>query len=132
MSKKININDTEFYGFLNDVDIIDAGKITESLRKEAICKIHNDDTAASVVEEIVRRSGTFYDGIETKKLAPWHPLYTDVYSAKYGYLDGETKPVNPELSDFDWCVLSPIQYMYGRYLTEKIKNGDLSVNDITR
>lgn len=132
MDKKININDTEFYGFLNSMDIIAAGKVTELLRNDPKCKIYENDTNASVVEEIVRRGGTFYDGIETKKFAPWDHPYTDVYSAKFGYLDGEPRPVNPNYAEYDWCLLNPIQYMYGKYLQEEIANGNLSTDKIIK
>ena len=126
------IKDDEFYGFLNGVDIIAAGKITEKLRDKSVSKIYEDDTNAEVVEEVVRRGGTFFDGIETKKIAPWAPMYTDVYSARFGYLEGETRPVNPALADFDWCVLGPVQYMYGKYLQAMIEKGELSVKDVVR
>lgn len=125
-------DDNEFYGFLNGIDIIAAGKMTETLRAKSVCCIRENDTNAEVVEEVVRRGGTFFDGIETKKIAPWTPMYTDVYSARYKYLDGETRPVNPAYADFDWCVLGPVQYMYGNYLQEEIAKGRLSAEDIVR
>lgn len=125
-------NDNEFYGFLNGIDIIAAGKMTETLRTKSVCSIHENDTNADVVEEVVRRGGTFFDGIETKKVAPWTPMYTDVYSARFNYLESETRPVNPAYADFDWCVMGPVQYMYGKYLQEEIAAGRLSANDIKK
>lgn len=132
MNNKININDAEFYGFLNDMDIIAAGKTTEILRSEPKSKIYENDTNASVVEEIVRREGIFYNGIETKEFAPWNNPYTDVYSAKFGYLENEPRPVNPNYAEYDWCVLNPIQYMYGKYLQNEIANGRLSIDCIDK
>lgn len=119
-------NDTEFYGFLNGMDIIVAGKITEILRSPAVCAIYENDTFASVVEEIIRRHGTFYTGVEAKKIAPWNIMNTCIYAAKFHYIESDTKSTNPAYEDFDWCVLDNIQYAYGMHLDKLFNDGTLT------
>lgn len=70
-------NDTEFYGFLTGSDIMTAAEVVRYLRIKAKCHIHNGDLERDVVEEIVRRGGTFYTGTEAKPIVPWDMIYTD-------------------------------------------------------
>lgn len=110
MDKLVVTDDTEFYGFLNGMKIEDAEKIAEILHSPAICSIYENDTFASVVEEIIKRHGTFYTGIEAKEIAPWEIRDTTVFVAKFHYIEGDIKSTNPAYKDFDWCVLDNIQY----------------------
>lgn len=143
MSELIITNDTEFYGLLNNVDIISAAKIAELLRMPAICEIHEDGknideqkrrTSQAVVHEIIRRDGIFYTGLEASleatHLASWN-MSADVCVARIGWLDGEIKPINPAYAEYDWVILNLAQYMYGKYLQAKIEKGELTISNLS-
>lgn len=132
MSELIIEKDTEFYGFLTGADIVTAAKIVEFLRAKAVCAIHENDTERDVVEEIVRRGGTFYTGTEAKPIVPWNMYYTDVCAASCKWLDDEPRPKNPAYAECNWLVIDIAQYMYGKYLQTKIERGELSVEDLIR
>ena len=126
MDKLVVTDDTEFYGFLNGMKIDDAEKIAEILHSPALCPIYENDTFASVVEEIIKRHGTFYTGTEAKEIAPWEIRDTTVFVAKFHYIEGDIKSTNPAYKDFDWCVLDNIQYAYGIYLDKQFNEGKLT------
>ncbi len=98
-------NDTEFYGFLTGSDIMTAAEVVRYLRIKAKCHIHNGDLERDVVEEIVRRGGTFYTGTEAK-------------------------PKNPAYAECNWLVIDIAQYMYGMYLQQKIEKGELTIEEL--
>ena len=125
-------NSKDYYGFLNGLDIVAAGKITEDMRKDAIDNINDIVIASEVVEEIIRREGEFFTGKEAQAIAPWELKHLDVFYARYKYLDNEPRPENPDFHDYDWCILSIPQYMYGIYLQKKIKAGELSLENFQR
>ena len=120
-------NDTEFYGFLNDLDVINAGKIAEILRSEADSEIYENDTQKNVVEEVVRRKGVIFTGLEAKKIAPWTIVHTQFYFARFEYLENETRPVDTAFADYDWVLLNGIQYRYAKYLKDKLEKGELKI-----
>lgn len=131
MNELIIEHDNEFHGFLTNADIMTAAEVTRYLRSKAICAIYDGDLECEVVEEIVRRGGTFYTGTEAKPIVPWNMIYTDICAASCKWLDGEVKPKNPAYAECNWLVIDIAQYMYGRYLQTKIERGELSVEDIT-
>ncbi len=130
MKEIIIENDTEFYGFLTGSDIMTAAEVVRYLRTKAKCPIHNGDLERDVVEEIVRRGGTFYTGKEAKPIVPWDMIYTDVCAASCKWLDGETKPKNPAYAECNWLVIDIAQYMYGMYLQQKIEKGELTIEEL--
>lgn len=130
MSELIIEHDTEFHGFLTGADVMTAARIVESLRAEAICAIHSGELECEVVEEIVRREGTFYTGTEAKPLVPWDMIYTNLCAASCKWLDDEPRPKSPAFAECNWLVIDPAQYMYGKYLQTKIERGELSIEDI--
>lgn len=122
-------NCKDYYGFLNGFDIVAAGKLTEDLRAEALDAINNITIAGNVVEEIIRRNGEFFTGKEASAIAPWNITQLDVFYARYKYYDHEERPENPDFQDYDWCILSIPQYMYGIYLKKKLEAGELTLKD---
>lgn len=118
-------NSKDYYGFLNGYDIIDAAKLTEELRKPSLENINDVTIASDVVEEVIRRDGDFFTGTEAKPIAPWDIKYTNVYFARYKFYDDEPRPVNPAYHTYDWIPLLVAQYMYGKYLTDKVNYYDL-------
>lgn len=130
MKELIIENDTEFYGFLTGLDIENAAKAVKFLRSKALCCIHEGDLERDVVEEIVRRGGTFYTGTEAKPIVPWNMIYTDVCAASCKWLEGEEKPKNPAYAECNWLVVDIVQYAYGMYLQQKIEKGELTIDDL--
>lgn len=122
-------NCKDYYGFLNGFDIVAAGKLTEDLRAEALDEINDVTIAGNVVEEIIRRNGEFFTGKEASAIAPWNITQLDVFYARYKYYDHEKRPENPDFHDYDWCILSIPQYMYGIYLKRKLEAGELTLKD---
>lgn len=132
MNELIVEHDTEFHGFLTGSDIITAAKVAEMLRSKASCAIHEDDLERDVVEEIVRRDGTFYTGTEAKPIVPWNMIYTDVCAASCKWLDDESRPKNPAYAECNWLVLDVAQYMYGKFLQAQIEKGVLTKADLSK
>lgn len=130
MKEIIIENDTEFYGFLTGADLKTAARIVESLRNEAVCYIHKGDLERDVVEEIVRRGGTFYTGTEAKHLVPWDMIYTNLCAASCKWLDDEPRPKSPAFAECNWLIIDPAQYMYGKYLQAKIADGSLKIEEL--
>lgn len=124
------LKNKEFYGFADNITVTTLDKLREMLTCEASNKIYVGDTLTDVVEEVVRREGTFYTGVEAKPLVPWKMTYTDVCVAKIKYLDTETRPQNPGFAEFDWILLHEIQYEYGVYLQQQISASNLKLEDI--
>lgn len=124
-TKLVITNDTEFYGFLNGMDIIDAGKVAEILRSQAMCAIYENDTRQNVVDEIISREGVFYTGLEAKYLAPWVITNTQLYFAKFKFNENEPRPTNPAYGDYNWVILDGIQFQYAKYIESKIQNNEL-------
>lgn len=132
MSELIIEHDTEFHGFLTGSDVVTAAEVVRYLRTTAVCAIHDGDLECEVVEEIVRRGGTFYTGTEAKPIVPWNMIYTDVCAASCRWLDDEPRPKNPAYAECNWLLIDIAQYMYGKYLQTKIERGELSVEDIKK
>lgn len=119
----------EFYGFNKNFDENNTAKLHDLLCCESSCPIYEHDTDKEVVEEIVRREGTFYTGPEARSIIPWKQK-NDVCVAKIKYLDTEIRPQNPGFAECDWIVLNPLQYVYGVYLQKQIADGKLTLEDI--
>lgn len=131
MKEIIIENDTEFYGFLTGADLMTAAKAARFLRSKAECFINDGDLERDVVEEIVRRGGTFYTGTEAKPIVPWDMVYTDVCAASCKWLDGESRSKNPAYAEQNWLLVDIAQYMYGKYLQAKISEGTLGIEQLS-
>lgn len=122
-------NESEFYGFLEELDIATADQIAEHLGSDAVEAIYEGDTRGKVVEEIVFRGGTLYTGAEAKESVPWVVNDTKICAGKFPYLDGETHKTAQGFEDYDWRALDDIQYMYGKFLQQLIEDGKLTINE---
>lgn len=107
-----------------------AAKIAQFLRSEAQCFINMGDLERDVVEEIVRRGGTFYTGTEAKPIIPWDMIYTDICAASCKWLDGEPRPKNPAYAKQNWLLVDVAQYMYGKHFQDKIAEGTLKIEKL--
>lgn len=121
------LNSDNFYGFLDDLDAATAEQISEHLRSGAVNAIYDGDTRGQVVEEIVFRGGTLYDGVEAKEAVPWVVNDSKICAAKFPYRDGETHKHTAGFEEFDWCVIDDIQYMYGKHLQKLVEEGTLTL-----
>lgn len=129
VNKKQHIqNESEFYGFLDELDSATAEQIAEHLTSDAVGAIYEGDTKGKVVEEIVFRGGTLFTGAEAKEVVPWVVSDTHICAAKFPYRDGDTRKKAQGFEEFDWCALDDIQYMYGKFLQQLIEGGKLTIN----
>lgn len=108
---KIKIIDNEFNGFLSDLDIVEAGIVANELRKIQNYSCFGQGTKSSVVEDILKHNGQFYDGDETQK----RTRRFCVRSPKSMWFAYVPKPLDC------WFQVSKTQYEYGIYL-ESVKN----------
>lgn len=122
-SKKRTVitKDTEFHGFLDNMDIVEAGKKAGLLRRENIPTFIIIDgiekpTEKEIVEELVSRNAVFMTGLEAKAKAPWCVVHTDLYFCQFECKDNEQKPKNPAWDNKDWISVSVVQYEYAQYL----------------
>ena len=124
------IRPSEFYGF----GAGQKGCVEEQLRKFLEGNygnhIYENDTGAEVVEEIIRRGGEFFDGPEADKIVPFEKTDGTIPVARYKYLDGEARPSKITYAIYNYAVISFVQYEYGLYLQELIRDGDLKPEDI--
>ena len=123
-SRKLLVNaySTRFYIILR--------KLVFAVFEVTFCRF-KDQIKTNVVEEIVRRGGTFYTGTEAKPIVPWDMVYTDVCAASCKWLDGESRPKNPAYAEQNWLLVDIAQYMYGKYLQAKISEGTLGIEQLS-
>lgn len=129
--------DTEFLGFLDNYDVVDAGIMASLLRKPALsnCFISNEPestppTSAYVVEKLAS-----IKGVEFLTPAEIREKYPDAIKNKSEYIYAATFPPEPgeiikqreEFKNRYWCYLSMAQYMYALYLMDALKSGKLSI-----
>lgn len=130
MKDKMILNDTEFYGLLNGIDIQSAEKIAETLHKEVDCRNFEKMTEGKVVEEIIRRGGTFLTRTEVEQILPKKIKDNGFVRAWLGFLGGKEVPEGYEFSESDWVTLDMTQYIYGMYLLDRIELGALSIEEM--
>lgn len=125
------MNDNSLYfGFLNGVHPTLQDRAKRYLSGTSIEKIASHTIASDVVEEIVRRDGTFYTADEARAVAPFEIMYDDIFCASFRYIDGDSKPPNPAYSERNWCCLTVYQYSYGVYLTRLIAESKLTMDEL--
>jgi len=110
----IKIIDNEFNGFLESMDIVDAGISARELRGIQNYSSLGSGTKGSVVEKITERGGQFYTGREVQsgigpmfRFSPRCPN-----SMWFAYVP---------LPEDCWYQVSKLQYEYGIYLTKELK-----------
>lgn len=119
-----------FFGFLDNMPEPVRGTVLQTLTSKSMDTLPNHTIGSDVVEEIIRRGGTFYTAEEAKYHAPFPIDYDDVFFASFKFLDDEPRPANPNYGDLNWCVLHIHQYCYGVYLVNAINDGKLTLEDI--
>jgi len=133
MSSMIIENCTDYYGFLNGLDIVTAGKLVEQLQEPLSDKhaFKGCNVASEIIEEIMRHPNVeILSGTEAAKIAPWTITYTDINYMRFGYLPDEPRPEDPAYAEYDWYIPTLIQYTYAKYLLRIIKEGYLKAEDI--
>ena len=121
-----------FYGYLETLQPQLVPIIVDALNTRSSVVLNGHKTAKAVTEEIVKRKGFFYTAAEAEPNAPF--AFTDkmrnAHFAKFPYINGEIKPVNPAFADYNWLGITMYHYAYGIYLTGLINENKLSVEEL--
>lgn len=128
MTNKFN---TPFFGFIESLAPAMRDRAIRCLNSTSIDSVGEFVTAGDVVEEIVRRGGTFYTAEEARPIAPFTIKRDDTFCASFPYIKGERIPPNPAYAKRNWCALIVTQYCYGVYLTNLISERKISIDEIT-
>lgn len=126
-------NSTDYFGFLNGLDIVTAGKLVEKLQEHLPDKyaFRGCTVASDIIEEIMRRPNVeILSGTEAAKIAPWKISQTTINYIRFGYLPDDSRSEDPAYAEYDWFIPSLAQYAYARYLLRIMKEGYLKVEDI--
>ncbi|MBQ8904690.1 MAG: hypothetical protein IJY73_10500 [Oscillospiraceae bacterium] len=124
-------NCTDYYGFLNGVDIVTAGKLVEKLQAEMPEKyaFKGLTVGSEIIEEIMRHPGVeILPGEEAAKVAPWEINYKDINYIRFKYLPDEPIPDDPGYAEYDWYIPTFEQYAYACYLKRNIDAGLITLN----
>lgn len=121
-----------YFGFLESVSPRIKKRAGRRLSGTSICRIGTHIIASDVVEEIVKRGGTFYTADEARSIAPFSIMYDDVFVASFKNPDSEPAPPGISVSGFSWCALTVYQYSYGIYLQKLIRNGTITLSDLEK
>ncbi|MBQ8780695.1 MAG: hypothetical protein IJZ72_03355 [Oscillospiraceae bacterium] len=121
----------DYYGILNGLDIVTAGKFVEKLRAEVPEKyaFKGLTVGSEIIEEIMRHPEVeILSGEEAAKTAPWEITYKDINYIRFKYLPDEPVPDDPAYAEYDWYIPTLAQYAYACYLKRNIDAGLITLD----